>query len=195
MRWWCIPPALPRPPGCLRCLPIRPWPWLTWPRSFLVFFLLIFDYKHREINGILLNFIFISKLPNTCLVVRTSRHENTSHYATQKRRTVKIQHNYFWFIWCFHSISLPLGTFLNYNGCFLRSCKKRIWAAVFISLEFLTFVATRVKNNIHSPSLIFTKERSERSWPQTQDVIKLRRAVFSLHRVTFYSQAIVHNSR
>lgn len=19
--WWCIPPALPRPPGCLRCLP------------------------------------------------------------------------------------------------------------------------------------------------------------------------------
>lgn len=83
----------------------------------------------------------------------------------------------------------------QFNGCFLRSCKKRIWAAVFISLEFLTFVATRVKNNIHSPSLIFTKERSERSWSQTQDVIKLRWAVFSLHRVTFYSQAIVHNSR
>jgi hypothetical protein len=63
--WWCIPPALPRPPGCLRCfpkiskhnlsfflkiqnwscLPIRPWPWLTCPRSFLVFFLLLRDCK------------------------------------------------------------------------------------------------------------------------------------------------------
>lgn len=32
MRWWCWPPALPRPPGCLRCLPIRPWPADTWPR-------------------------------------------------------------------------------------------------------------------------------------------------------------------
>lgn len=21
--WWCIPPALPRPPGCLRCFPIK----------------------------------------------------------------------------------------------------------------------------------------------------------------------------
>jgi len=21
IRWWCCPPALPRPPGCLRCLP------------------------------------------------------------------------------------------------------------------------------------------------------------------------------
>ena len=31
-RWWCWPPALPRPPGCLRCLPIRPWPADTWPR-------------------------------------------------------------------------------------------------------------------------------------------------------------------
>lgn len=32
-----MPPAFPRPPGCLRCLPMRPWPWLTWPRSFRVF--------------------------------------------------------------------------------------------------------------------------------------------------------------
>lgn len=32
MRWWCWPPALPRPPGCLRCLPMRPWPADTWPR-------------------------------------------------------------------------------------------------------------------------------------------------------------------
>jgi hypothetical protein len=32
MRWWCCPPALPRPPGCLRCLPTRPWPALTCPR-------------------------------------------------------------------------------------------------------------------------------------------------------------------
>lgn len=32
-----MPPALPRPPGCFRCLPMRPWPWLTWPRSFRVF--------------------------------------------------------------------------------------------------------------------------------------------------------------
>jgi hypothetical protein len=23
-RWWCIPPARPRPPGCLRCFPTRP---------------------------------------------------------------------------------------------------------------------------------------------------------------------------
>ncbi|CAN1838690.1 hypothetical protein LINPERHAP1_LOCUS35525 [Linum perenne] len=36
--WWCIPPALPRPPGCLRCLPTRPCPALTWP-LFLRFFL------------------------------------------------------------------------------------------------------------------------------------------------------------
>ncbi len=32
MRWWCWPPALPRPPGCLRCLPMRPCPALTCPR-------------------------------------------------------------------------------------------------------------------------------------------------------------------
>ncbi len=37
--WWCWPPALPRPPGCFLCFPIRPWPWETWPRSFRVFFL------------------------------------------------------------------------------------------------------------------------------------------------------------
>ena len=24
--WWCWPPALPRPEGCLRCLPMRPCP-------------------------------------------------------------------------------------------------------------------------------------------------------------------------
>ena len=33
--WWCWPPAIPRPPGCFRCLPMRPWPALTWPRFFL----------------------------------------------------------------------------------------------------------------------------------------------------------------
>lgn len=38
MRWWCMPPALPRPPGCFLCLPIRPWPALTWPLFFLFFF-------------------------------------------------------------------------------------------------------------------------------------------------------------
>lgn len=27
--WWCIPPALPRPPGCLRCLPESNVPWLV----------------------------------------------------------------------------------------------------------------------------------------------------------------------
>ena len=30
--WWCWPPAFPRPPGCLRCFPTRPWPAETWPR-------------------------------------------------------------------------------------------------------------------------------------------------------------------
>ncbi|CAH0374030.1 unnamed protein product [Pelagomonas calceolata] len=35
---WCWPPALPRPPGCLRCLPMRPWPADTEPR-FLRFLL------------------------------------------------------------------------------------------------------------------------------------------------------------
>merc|ERR1719348_574034 len=39
--WWCWPPALPRPPGCFLCLPMRPWPWDTWPLNFLVFFLLV----------------------------------------------------------------------------------------------------------------------------------------------------------
>ena len=38
MRWWCWPPAFPRPPGCLRCLPTRPFPALTCPRSFRFFF-------------------------------------------------------------------------------------------------------------------------------------------------------------
>ena len=33
-----MPPALPRPPGCFLCLPIRPWPALTWPLFFLFFF-------------------------------------------------------------------------------------------------------------------------------------------------------------
>ncbi len=37
--WWCWPPALPRPPGCFLCFPIRPWPWETWPRNLRVFFL------------------------------------------------------------------------------------------------------------------------------------------------------------
>lgn len=68
--WWCIPPALPRPPGCFLCFPegsdqislnqvrqhedqdqtlqtrqqhspIRPCPWLTCPRSFLVLVFLV----------------------------------------------------------------------------------------------------------------------------------------------------------
>lgn len=37
MRWWCWPPALPRPPGCFLCFPTRPWPAETCPR-FLRFF-------------------------------------------------------------------------------------------------------------------------------------------------------------
>src|SRR5271154_6764302 len=32
VRWWCCPPAIPRPPGCFRCFPTRPWPAETWPR-------------------------------------------------------------------------------------------------------------------------------------------------------------------
>lgn len=65
--WWCMPPALPRPPGCFLCLPAdtkhitpheersslapqtcispnlptRPCPWLTCPRSFLVLDVLV----------------------------------------------------------------------------------------------------------------------------------------------------------
>ena len=31
IRWWCWPPAFPQPPGCLRCLPIRPWPFAKQP--------------------------------------------------------------------------------------------------------------------------------------------------------------------
>lgn len=41
IRWWCCPPALPRPPGCLRCLPTRPWPAHTWPRFLRFFFRLV----------------------------------------------------------------------------------------------------------------------------------------------------------
>ena len=37
IRWWCIPPALPRPPGCFLCLPMRPWPALTCPLFFRFF--------------------------------------------------------------------------------------------------------------------------------------------------------------
>ncbi len=37
-RWWCWPPARPRPPGCLRCLPTRPWPMNVWPRLWRAFF-------------------------------------------------------------------------------------------------------------------------------------------------------------
>ena len=36
-RWWCAPPARPRPPGCLRCFPTRPCPADTCPRCFRVF--------------------------------------------------------------------------------------------------------------------------------------------------------------
>ncbi len=36
MRWWCWPPALPRPAGCFRCLPIRPWPMHSCPRFLRV---------------------------------------------------------------------------------------------------------------------------------------------------------------
>ena len=34
IRWWCCPPALPRPAGCFLCFPIRPWPICTCPRFF-----------------------------------------------------------------------------------------------------------------------------------------------------------------
>jgi len=37
IRWWCIPPALPRPPGCFLCLPMRPCPALTCPLFFRFF--------------------------------------------------------------------------------------------------------------------------------------------------------------
>ena len=37
IRWWCCPPALPRPPGCLRCFPMRPFPCDTEPRTVRVF--------------------------------------------------------------------------------------------------------------------------------------------------------------
>ena len=33
IRWWCWPPAFPQPPGCLRCFPIRPWPFAKQPRN------------------------------------------------------------------------------------------------------------------------------------------------------------------
>merc|ERR1719507_2450908 len=48
--WWCCPPALPRPPGCFLCLPILPWPWLTCPLSFLVFFLQVAIASLVEVN-------------------------------------------------------------------------------------------------------------------------------------------------
>ena len=35
---WCIPPALPLPPGLFLCLPTLPWPMDTWPLIDLVFF-------------------------------------------------------------------------------------------------------------------------------------------------------------
>lgn len=35
------PPAIPRPPGCFRCFPMRPWPLLTWPRCLRTFLSLV----------------------------------------------------------------------------------------------------------------------------------------------------------
>lgn len=37
IRWWCMPPAFPRPPGCFLCFPILPCPALTCPRFFRCF--------------------------------------------------------------------------------------------------------------------------------------------------------------
>jgi len=36
MRWWCWPPALPRPLGCFLCFPTRPYPLNDEPRCLRV---------------------------------------------------------------------------------------------------------------------------------------------------------------
>jgi len=95
--WWCIPPALPRPPGCFLCLPeiiipyelppsfdtitntqrhehqpIRPWPWLTCPLNFLVFFLCV------DLNRKILH---ISNVNNfTTFTSKINHYNPTGHY-------------------------------------------------------------------------------------------------------------------
>jgi hypothetical protein len=63
MRWWCWPPALPRPPGCLRCFPMRPWPADTCPR-FLRFLCSCDGSAHQTLQRRLHETISDACLPN-----------------------------------------------------------------------------------------------------------------------------------
>ena len=82
VRWWCWPPARPRPPGCLRCLPTRPYPAETWPRLVLSRQYLYISLW--ELNGEIEVVLALRCLEN-CWLFGVALEEDVVHHQHSKR--------------------------------------------------------------------------------------------------------------